>query len=301
MKLFSLLLALTLLPSLVFADDRAVFPTPESARSALIGALRAHDRSAMLRLLGSNAADLVDSGDPTYDAFLAGKITDAAAKNCTISLRDSKTVFFNVGPNQWRLPIPLVKVDEGWVFDTDRGRQQILQNRARRAEAATVNAFREYVKAQLKYAQQDRNGDGVREYAQQFLSSEGKRDGLYYPVQGPGEVSPLWPLVAKAQDQGYFANLTRGRTPFKGYYYKILTSQGASAPGGARNYLSGGHLTGGFALIAWPAKYGDSGVNTFIVNQSGRILKKDLGPDTAKLAPKITSYNPDAGWAPAAY
>ncbi len=301
MKLRSLLAASVLLPSLVFAADRAVFKTPESARSALIGALNSHRRDAMLQLLGRGAADLVSSGDPTYDQFLAGKISDAAAKNCTIAMRDSKTAFFNVGPNQWRLPIPLVKKADGWVFDPDRGRQQILQNRERRAEAATVNVCREFVKAQLKYAQQDRDGDGVREYAQSFISTDGKRDGLYYPVGGTGDVSPLWPLLQKAQDQGYFASIVRSQAPYLGYYYKILTKQGANAPGGARDYLVGKHLTGGFALIAWPAKYGDSGADTFMVNQSGRILKKDLGPDTAKIAKKITSYHPDATWTAATY
>ena len=174
-------------------------------------------------------------------------------------------------------------------------------DRRRSAEAAVVNVCREYVKAQLQYAQQDRDHDGVREYAQYFLSAGGKRDGLYDTVKGGGEGSPLWQFIGRAQDQGFFAKLGRGRSPYLGYYFAILKKQGANAPGGARDYMVGTHLTGGFALIAWPAKYGDSGINTFLVNQSGRILQKDLGPDTAKLAKKITSYDPDANWTPATY
>jgi hypothetical protein len=174
----------------------------------------------------------------------------------------------------------------------------LAQDRAvfKTSEAAAVSVCREFVKAQLNYVQQDRDGDGVREYAQNFVSSGSKRDGLYDPARGGGEAGPLWQLIARAQDQGFFAKLGRARSPHLGYYYSILTKQGQNAPGGTRDYMVGTHLTGGFALIAWPAKYGGSGIHTFLVNQSGRIVQKDLGSDTAKLAKKITSYDPDASW-----
>ena len=168
-------------------------------------------------------------------------------------------------------------------------------------EAAAVEACRKFVQAQFRHAREDRDDDHIREYAQAFVRTKHQPDGLYDPAAPGAGVDSLWQRMEHARPRGYFARRGSVLAPYRGYWFAILKAQGSNAPGGYRDYLVGSHLTGGFALIAWPAKYGDSGVNTFLVNQSGRILQKDLGPDTAKLAKKITSYDPDSSWTPATH
>lgn len=172
---------------------------------------------------------------------------------------------------------------------------QMPPSPAARSEAEAVRVCRAFVRAQLQYVQQDRNGNGIREYAPEFLAADRKRDAL--ARLDPGD--SLWQWIERAERRGALERASHGGAPYAGYYFAILTRQGANAPGGVRDYLVGRHLTGGFALLAWPAKYGAPGRHTFLVNQSGRVLQKDLGPDTARLAQKITRYDPDASWAPA--
>jgi hypothetical protein len=284
-------------PGVCHAQKGMAAPTPEVAKSWLIEAMAAKDKAALLNLLGSDAKDIVNSGDPTYDDFMLGKLSDAAAKQCVIDQWDQDTVFFNIGPNSWRMPIPLEKADAGWVFNPKYDKKQILQKRIRRNQANAIEVCRAYVNAQQLYSQRDLNGNNVRDYAQKFISTTGKRDGLYWPQANPADdASPLGPLVEKARARGYAPPEPGDESVYQGYVYRILTSQGSEAPGGARSYVADGNMTGGFALVCWPAKYGDSGQLTFIVNQAGRVLQKDLGPQTADAVKQVTSYNPDASW-----
>jgi hypothetical protein len=204
-----------------------------------------------------------------------------------------------VGTNGWPFPIPLVKQASGWQFDTVAGKDELLNRRIGRNELEVLRVMRAYVDAQREYATQDRDGDEVLEYAQKLSSSPGKTDGLYWPMELNGEKSPLGPLVADAQDVGYFSNgisSEGGPRPFYGYLFKILTRQGKHAPGGKYDYIINGNMIGGFAMVAWPAEYGDSGVMTFIVNQQGRVYQKDLGKSTDKIAKKMRDYDPDSSW-----
>jgi hypothetical protein len=215
-------------------------------------------------------------------------------------VRESDTKYvLELGSNAWPFPIPIVQRDGRWFFDTAAGKEELLNRRIGRNELEVLQAMRAYVAAQREYATRDRNGDGVLEFAQKLASSPGKMDGLYWPPELNGELSPLGPMVAEAQGVGYSArnrDPDSGPQPFYGYFFKILTRQGKHAPDGARNYISKGQMTGGFALIAWPADYDDSGVMTFMVNQQGLVYQKDLGEKTAKLASKIKEYDPDSTW-----
>jgi hypothetical protein len=199
--------------------------------------------------------------------------------------------------------MPLVKVDGKWYFDVAAGREEILNRRIGRDELGAIAVCHAYVDAQREYASRDRTGDGVLEYAQYLMSTPGKHDGLYWSAKNPGdEVSPLGPLVAQAHQEGYHRRtglLTQNQSPYHGYYFQVILRQGRHAPGGKYSYVINGHMIGGFALVAWPAEYGNTGIMTFIVNQQGKVYQKDLGPNTDKLAPKITTYDPDASWKPA--
>jgi hypothetical protein len=211
---------------------------------------------------------------------------------------DTRSVL-EVGPGNWPFPIPIVQREGRWFFDTAAGKEELLNRRIGRNELSVLQVVRAYVDAQREYASRDRDGDQVLEYAQLIASSPGRMDGLYWPPTVNGEVSPLGPGVARAQRAGYFAELDGAETgpqPFHGYLFKILTRQGKHAPGGKYDYVINGNMIGGFALVAWPAEYGTSGVMTFVVNQQGRVYQKNLGADTARLARKMTAYDPDSTW-----
>jgi hypothetical protein len=211
---------------------------------------------------------------------------------------DTKMVL-EVGTNSWPFPIPLVKQAGRWHFDTSAGQDELLNRRIGKNELATLQVMRAYVDAQREYASRDRDGDDVLEYAQRLASTPGTKDGLYWPPDLDGEISPLGPFVAHAQAQGYFGDTPIDKhspQPFDGYLFQILTRQGKHAPGGKYDYVINGNMIGGFALVAWPADYGHSGIMTFIVNQQGRVYQKDLGPKTAKIAKKMTEYDPDDSW-----
>lgn len=301
LRLFSAAL-IALPPLVVQAEPAMVLPTPEAAKSQLIEAMGKKDKAALLQLLGSDANAIVNSGDPTYDDFILGRLSAEAAKQCVIDQWDEGTVYFNIGPNSWQMPIPLIKSDAGWAFNAGYDKNQILQKRIRRNQANAVEVCRAYVNAQQLYAEQDINTNGTPDYAKRFVSTPGKHDGLYWPITSPADnASPLGPLVEKARARGYSAPAPGEETLYQGYVYRILTSQGPDAAGGARDYVVDGNLTGGFALVCWPAKYGDSGQLCFVVNQTGRVLQRDLGPETNTLVKKITSYNPDSSWGLANY
>jgi hypothetical protein len=283
--------------------EQRTFSSPEEGVAALVEALRNDDKSALQAILGPDSADIIDSGDAVADknareAFLK----EYDAKHELEAVNDT-TRTLEVGPSDWPLPIPVVRRDAGWTFDVDSGRDEILSRRIGRNEANAVEAALAYVDAQREYASEDRDGDGIREYAQQFGSTGGMKNGLYWQAQ-PGEPqSPLGPFFADAQSEGYFQGYAdkgqpadRPPEPYYGYRFLILTEQGPSAPGGAYDYVVDGNMIGGFALIAYPAEYGDSGVMTFIVNHDGVVYQKDLGPDTDETASMITAFDPDSTW-----
>jgi hypothetical protein len=275
------------------ASAQQSFKTPEEAVDALASAAKKGDRNSVLAILGRGAEDIVSSGD---------EVADKEARDRTLALYDEKhqiakdgdnKAIMIIGKDDYPFPIPLVRKGESWQFDTAAGRLEILYRRIGRNELDTIQACLAYVDAQNDYADKDR-GAGVGVYAQRVVSQPGKKDGLYWPTAAGEEESPLGELVADATARGY--KVGGARAPFHGYYYKILTKQGANAPGGVLDYVVNGKMIGGFALVAYPAEYGNSGVMTFLVNHTGTIFQKDLGDRTAQLAEAMTAFNPDQTW-----
>jgi hypothetical protein len=270
------------------------FKTPDDAASALASAAKTGDRKAIVTVLGPDGQDIVSSGDEVADAATRQKFIAAYEAKHQIAMEgDNKTILV-IGQEDFPLPIPLVRKDGLWRFDTAAGREEILFRRVGRDELDAIQSCLAYVDAQNEYAERDRTGAGANTYAQRIISEPGKKDGLYWPTSQGEDASPLGELIAEATAQGY--RLGGGRTPFHGYYFKILTKQGPAAPGGEVDYIVRGKMIGGFALVAYPAEYRNSGVMTFIVNHTGNVFQKDLGPDTAKLAERMTSFDPDQSW-----
>src|ERR1043166_6394541 len=277
-----------------------VYTTPEEAVADLRLATSRADGSALRAIFGSGAEDFQnpDRVQATNDFARFSKAL--IATNHLVPVSDTKIVL-EVGEDLWPFPVPLVKAHAGWYFDTAAGREEILNRRIGKNELEVLAVMRQCVDAQREYASQDRDGSRVLKYAQKIASSPGKTDGLYWPIELNGEMSPLGPMVAEAQGKGYFGRKPEGEpesgpVPFNGYYFKILTRQGMHAAGGKYNYVINGNMIGGFAMVAWPAEYGESGIMTFIVNQEGRVYQKDLGPNTEKAAKKMSEYDPDPSW-----
>jgi len=280
------------------ADIGKTFATPEEAVAALEAAASAKDTNALRAIFGPAVADIENpdrvqaAGD--LSAFAAA-ITQA---NRIVRKSDSKYVL-EVSNDFWPFAVPIMKQDGKWFFDTVAGKDEVLSRRIGKNELATLDAVRAYVDAQREYASKDRNGNQVLEYAQRIASQPGLKDGLYWPPDLDGEISPLGPLAAEAQEQGYsIKSKVKGAAPepFHGYFFKVLTRQARSAPGGKYDYVINGNMIGGFALVAWPAEYGETGIMTFIVNQQGKVYQKDLGPKTASIAQAMKEYNPDKTW-----
>ena len=240
---------------------------------------------------------LVESGDPTKDAAERKKFLDAYAAKHALVPATNGAMTLDVGDDDWPLPIPLVQANGAWHFDARDGAQEIVDRRIGRNEIAAIRVCLAYVDAQRAFFDMMKEQNGQGAYAQKLLSTPGQYDGLYWPMEGGAPESPLEPLVETAKDEGYPGQIEAGqRKPYQGYYYRILTAQGVNAPGGPRNYLKGGSMTGGFALVAWPAIFGASGVMTFIVDQDGVVFQKDLGSDTAGIASRMQSFDPDLSW-----
>jgi hypothetical protein len=299
-----LILALALaFPSTIHAGNAGNtgrrFASPEEAVAALRLATAAADTNALRDVLGPGAEDLQNPDRIQARTELKTFSSALAETNFLVRISDT-LVLVEVGDDLWPFPVPIVKRDGGWFFDTDAGKDELLSRRVGKNELTTLPAMRAYVDAQREYASSDHDGDEVLEYAQRLVSSPGKEDGLYWPPEFEGDESPLGPLVAFAQAEGYSPELRDEkeieRGPYHGYYFKILTRQGKYAPGGKYDYVINGNMIGGFAMVAWPAEYGSSGVMTFIVNQQGRVYQKDLGPKTSKLAIKMKTYDPDPSW-----
>ena len=295
--LIGVALLLTQVPVLRAADARRSFATPEAAVTALGDALKTTNTSSFRLLFGTAWDDLVNPDEVQGTHDLA-ELSTALQQTNRLHRVSAMRVELEVGADHWPFPIPLVHGESGWFFDTAAGREEVLNRRIGRNELTVLGSVRAYVQAQREYASRDRDGDEVLEFAQRLISTPGVKDGLYWSRKLDGEVSPFGPLIARAGKAGY-RQKAAGFTPqpFHGYFFKLLTRQGKHAPGGKHDYVTNGNMIGGFALIAWPAEHGESGVMTFIVNQQGRVYQRDLGPNTAKIAEAIKEYNPDASWA----
>jgi hypothetical protein len=267
------------------------FASPEAAADALVAAARSDDQTAMLAVLGSDAKPILQSGDAVADNEVRERFVseyEAAHAFKTTSAGKSELV---IGKDEWPFPVPLVKESAGWRFDIAAGETEILDRRVGRNERFTIQTCLAIVDAQRDYYIRNPNKDPLLHYARRFASSEGKRDGLYFPTAEDEPESPLGSLVAQARAEGY----TKA-TPFHGYFYRMLEAQGPNARDGAYDYVAKGHMIGGFAVVAYPAIYDNSGVMTFIVNQDGVVYQKDLGADTQKLAGAIERFDPDESW-----
>lgn len=278
------------------ASAQRVFASPDEAAQALAAAWQSGSTESLLGIFGPQGDKLVRSGDPVAERLARERLASAYAEQHSLENESDRKIQIVLGKENWPYPIPLVRQHAGWVFDVKAGADQILDRRIGKNELSAIEVCRTYVEAQDDYATRDPNSTGRHEYAQKVASAEGAHDGLYWPVSAGSAESPLGPLVAAAEAQGYGKTSAAGQTPFHGYYYRILTRQGTHAAGGARDYLVDGHLTGGFALLAFPARYGDSGVMTFVVNEAGIVFEKNLGPNTANIASQITQYDPDRSW-----
>jgi hypothetical protein len=290
------LCALSSLPASAQDQGEKTFAAPKDAAQALYTAVKADDKSAMLAVLGSSASSIIESGDTVQDQNnRAGFLKRFDQMNRWEGVKNGEQVLY-IGADNWPFPIPLKKTAGGqWYFDTKVGLQEILFRRIGKNELATIKVCRALADAQQDYFQQAHDGDTTNQYAQKFTSDSGKQNGLYWKTAEGQPESPIGPLVAFATAKGYGGQHDSPQ-PFYGYYYRILTAQGANAPGGAKNYIVDGKMTGGFAFVAYPAEYRNSGVTTFIVDQSGAVYQKDLGPNTEKIASEMQSYNPDATW-----
>ena len=271
------------------------FATAEEAVQGVIKAAKTNNQAELLAIFGTDAEDLFSSGDKVADKRSRQVILVALKEKWKLASQGPNTKTLIIGNEEWPYPIPLVKDKGGWRFDTAAGREEILYRRIGRNELSTIQACRVYLKAQKEYAAQSHDGNPAGLYAQKLSSEPGKQDGLYWKVN-PGEgFSPLGEFAAQASAEGYTRSDT-GPTPFHGYLFRPLTAQGPAAPGGAKSYISNGEMKSGFALIAYPAEYRNSGVMTFMMNQDGVIFEKDLGEKTAQVASQITEYNPDKSW-----
>lgn len=275
------------------------FETPEAAVSALVAAVDSKDAAALKGIFGPAVADIAnpDRVQATNEYNQVKLAMDQAMK--IVRASDSKCIL-ELGYNQWPFPVPLVKSAGRWFFDTEAGKEELFNRRIGKNELATLEVVRACVDAQREYASKDRDGDQVLEYAQKLESTAGAKDGLFWPAELDGEISPLGPLIASARSEGYRRKPREnggGPEPFHGYFFKILTRQSKSAPGGKYNYIINGNMIGGFAFVAWPAEYGEGGIMTFIVNQQGQVLQKDLGSKTDKIVEAMKEYTPDNTWA----
>ena len=284
------------------AAQQKVFPNPEEALQALGNAAKAKDQAALNAIFGPNREKLL-SGDAVEDATRLARFASNFEKFAQLEkVNDGKEVVL-VGEDHWPMPVPIVRRNGSWMFDTAAGMDEILNRKIGEDELSAIMTCRAYVIAQWEYFTEPlgNSRDGLAVYAQKFISTPGKRDGLYWDAARGGKQSPLGELVAQARSEGYPAGQPKPanapkHTPFHGYYFRILTRQGPHAPGGRFNYIINGNMIAGYALIAYPDKWGSSGVMTFIVNQQGRVYEKNLGPRTEQIAAGLTEYDPDASW-----
>ena len=272
------------------AEAQQPFANPDEATGALATAVKSGMKQNILKVLGADGEDIISSGDDVVDTDARNKFVAAYDAKHSVKV-DGKKALLIIGADDFAFPIPLIHTKAGWEFDTDEGRQEILYRRIGRNELNAIQTCLAFVDAENEYAEKDR-GDGVGLYAQRIVSSPGKKDGLYWPSDNND--SPLGQLAADASAEGYKAGSEP--QPYHGYYYRILTQQGASAAGGALNYVVKGKMIGGFALVAYPADYGNSGVMTFMVSHASTVYQRDLGENTEARVKSMTSFDPDKTW-----
>ncbi len=273
------------------------FKSPEEAFSALLEAAKGNDTTKLLAIFGPRGKDLISSGDAVADINARKRFVESAEEAVKFSKLDDNTMLASIGKDACSFPIPIVKSGQEWMFSTDDGRQEIINRRVGRNELSTIQVSLAYVDAQREYASKDRDGGGVLQYAQRFVSHPGKRDGLYWEAAPGEESSPMGPLFVQATDEGYTIRKPGEKhRPYHGYYFKILKGQGSKAPGGELEYIIKGKMTAGFGLFAYPAQYGVSGIMSFMVNQQGTVYEKDLGTKTGEIAETVTKYDPDSTW-----
>ena len=290
-----LLMLLLVLPLTASAAEQKLFATPDEAVDALLAALKADDDAALLAIFGDKHKSLVVTPDRAANSATRAEAVVAIQTYRLLEEQGKDRRVLLIGDQAWPFPIPLLKTGERWRFATEEGENELFNRRIGANERNAIAVLEAYVDAQKQYASWDRNGDGVLQYAQRLGSTPGKHDGLYWPadVAKGEEMSPFGPLVAES------AAYLKGRNagdPYRGYHFRILTRQGKSAPGGAYSYVINGRMIAGFAMVAYPDQYGQSGVMTFIVSHSGRVFEKDLGKSSAAVGAKITAFDPGAGW-----
>jgi hypothetical protein len=278
------------------APGQRTFPSASAAAAALVAAARGNDEAELLAILGPDGKDLIESGDPVADKLLRQKFVKSYTQKHSLAWEAQGIKTLLIGPNDWPMPIPIVRDGTTWYFDSARGRDEVLHRRIGENELGAIAVCEGYVEAQKQYAAKGHDGLPAGLYAQKLSSDPGKQNGLYWEVKKGQPQSPMGPAVAKAAAEGYLSGA--GPEPYHGYFYKLLKEQGPNAAGGAKSFLVDGKLSGGFALLAYPAHYGVGGIMTFMVDQDGTILQKDLGQDTANLARQTIAYNPDDSWTP---
>jgi hypothetical protein len=281
--------------STVPAWAQKTFSSAEDAVKAVVAAAKSNNDNEMLAIFGPKAKEILFSGDPVADKRRRAEFIEAYDQANHLTTQGEDRILI-VGKQDWPFPIPIVKKGNSWVFDTEQGKQEVLNRRIGGNELFTIQTMLAVVDAEREYAMKDRDRNGLLEYAEKFISDPGKRNGLYWEAKTGEPESPLGPIMGQARSQGYGAKITTAPGPYHGYHYRILTAQGKDAPGGAYSYLVKGKMIGGFAVVAYPAEYGNSGIMTFIVNHDGKVFQKNLGPNTASAAKSMKEYNPDKTW-----
>lgn len=275
------------------AEAQQTFDSPGAAARALIAAAKGNDEEALVTIFGAKYRSLIGTGDASVDRANRARFAEAAAQHQSFHREADGSIRLIVGYEAWPFPIPLVQDKSGWRFDTESGKEEVIDRRIGANELQAIEVLRAYPPAQRQYAARPRDGTSVREFARRIRSTPGKQDGLYWaadPAKGE-EVSPFGPLISDAK-------IEAAGEPYRGYRFRILTRQGPAAPAGRYGYIINGRMVAGFAMVAYPAAYGTTGIKTFIVNHYGTVYEKDLGPDTARIAAAMTEYNPGAGWTP---
>jgi hypothetical protein len=280
------------------AEQEEKFAAPDDAVKAFTTAAAGKDTNALEVIFGPGLREMV-SADPVQASNSLAHLSSRVSEKVTQVRQSDSFIGLELGADAWPFPIALVKQDGQWHFDTEGGKDEILNRRIGRNELNTIRVCHAYVEAQREYAGTDHTGSGVLEYAQHLRSTTGQHDGLYWHAAPGAEISPLGPLVAEARGKGYSHEskiMTEKQVPYQGYCFKILTRQGSHAPCGKYDYIIHGHMIAGCALVAWPAEWGNSGVMTFIINQQGKVYEKNLGPKTSEIAAKMKTYDPGPGW-----
>ena len=277
------------------AAQPKTFASAEEAVKALMAAAKSNNDKEMLAIFGPGAKELIFSGDAAADRQRRARFIKAYDEKNRL-VQQGNDMILVIGNEDWPFPIPVMKKGDSWIFDIARGREEILNRRIGENELDAIQVCRAIVDAQREYAMKDRDKNGLLEYAQKFRSDPGKKNGLYWDSKAGEPQSPLGPITVQARGEGYRGNTSGGPTPYHGYFYRILTAQGKDAAGGAYSYLVKGKMIGGFAVVAYPAEYENSGVMTFIVNHDGKVFQKNLGSNTASIAKAMKEYNPDSSW-----